>query len=134
MLRGSPDNEIATELPLSDGSSDSVNTNFPGLEQPYATGGRLPGILFYRTKESFWLPYHLLERMEYQAERIRLVFAMCDVVVEGRGLHRLYVELSRQVVWRVVEQGVRYAVLADTGTLIIRIERAAHTKNEQPQP
>lgn len=51
------------------------------------------GILFYRAKQSFYLPYHLLQAMRYEADQITLIFAAQDVVINGRGLHQLYRQL-----------------------------------------
>jgi len=84
-------------------------------------GQRPPGVLFYRGQSSFWLPYHLLQAMHCEADTLTLTFAPADVVIEGRGLHELYVGLAQQVVWRVVEQGTRYASVSDSATLISRI-------------
>src|SRR5258708_2407046 len=108
MLRGRPDNERAPEFVLANRPPRTEGTDFPGVEQAFETGERPPGILFYRAKESFWLPYHLLQCMEFQPDKLKLMFAGDDVVIAGRGLHRLYVELSRQTISRVVEQGERY--------------------------
>ena len=96
-------------------------TEVPRVEQPFATGERSPGILFYRSQAGFWRPYFLLQGMRFEPDKLTLHFAAEDVVIDGRGLHGLYVELARQVVWRVVEQGERYATLSRAPTYVMRI-------------
>jgi len=104
-----------------------------GVERTYVTGERPQGILFYGAKHGFCLPYHLLQRMEFKADELKLVFATEDVVIRGRSLHSLYLELARQTVWRIVEQGERYAALSEAGTLITEIERSPHPRDPQQQ-
>ena len=134
MLRGRPD-DPRTPAPTAAGRSLlGESTDFPGIEQSYSLGERPPGVLFYRAKGSFWLPYHLLQAMEFTSEAITLAFADEDIVIEGRGLHPLYVELAGQRVARVVEQGERYATLAGTPLLITRIERRPRERDDLPQP
>ena len=65
---------------------------------------RPPGIRFYRAKESFFLPYSLLQSMHWSGERVTLTFVTDDVMIEGQGLHALYVELSEFKVARIREQ------------------------------
>ena len=65
---------------------------------------RPPGIRFYRARESFFLPYSLLQSMQWRCERIILTFVHDDVTIEGQGLHGLYVQLSEFKVARVCEQ------------------------------
>lgn len=107
-----------------------VTTGFPARDQAYATDERPAGILFYPARSSFWLPYHLLQTMHCQGDRLVLVFATDEVVLIGRGLHELYVHLARQAVWRIVEQGERYAALSDAAVFVARLER---TPKEQQQ-
>jgi hypothetical protein len=102
-----------------------VTTGFPGRDQAYATDERPPGILFYQAEESFWLPYHLLQAMQCRPDRLALAFASDDVVLIGRGLHELYLQLARQAVWRIVEQGERYAGISNAPVFVARIERTA---------
>ena len=130
MLRGRPENEGAPEFVIANSPPRMGSKEFPGVEQAYEAGERPPGILFYRSKEGFWLPYHLLQCMEFQADTLKLVFATEDVVIEGQGLHRLYVDLALQTVARVIEQGERYAAVAEPGLLISRIERIPRSKND----
>lgn len=131
MLRGRTDDArvpavVAAATPPDD-------SNLPGLDKPYTTGERSPGILFYLPKQCFWQPYHLLQRMEFKADELTLVFATEDVLIRGRSLHPLYVELARQTVNRIVEQGARYAALSSEGTLVTQIERQPHVADkEQP--
>lgn len=132
MLRGKTE-----ETPLAGHAAATTpadETKLPGLENPYTTGERSPGVLFYLPKHSFWHPYHLLQRMEFKTEELRLVFASEDVVIRGRSLHPLYVELARQTVSRLVEQGARYAALSAEGTLVTQIERQPHLEDKQQQP
>jgi hypothetical protein len=91
------------------------------------------GVLFYQGKTSFFLPYHLLQTMRYEPERLILVFASDEVSVVGRGLHELYVQLAAQRVCRIMEQGERYASVSEAATLIGRIERTPRNKSEQQQ-
>ena len=127
MLRGQPA-EPARPAPATseDPSKPGNDAGMPRLDRSYETGERPPGVLFYQPKQSFWRPYHLLQRMEFAAEALTLSFAGEDVVISGRSLHPLYVALARQEVWRVVEQGGRFAALATTGTDITEIQRMVH--------
>lgn len=129
MLRGQSDQPCAT--PAAPAAAAAVRTDHPGIEQPYATGERPPGILFYRGQSGFWLPYHLLQGMRCEPEKLTLTFASAEVVIEGRGLHSLYVELAHQVVWRVIEQGTRYAAVSEGATCISRIVEIPKGKGEE---
>ena len=108
--------------------STAADVEVPGIDQPYSTGERPPGVRFYRGRTSFWLPYFLLQGMRYEAEKVTLQFASEDVVIDGRGLHGLYVELARQAVARVVEQGERYASISDAATHVTRISEIPRTR------
>jgi hypothetical protein len=123
MLRGRPDDPQNPTPATGERSPAGEPTDFPGLEQPYALGERPPGVLFYRAKGSFWLPYHLLQAMEFTSDAITLKFADEDLLIEGRGLHPLYVELAWQRVARVVEQGEGFAALAESPLLITGLTR-----------
>lgn len=128
MLRGQPpQHDSCSPAPDPKGSGRSA---FPGVEEPYAIGERPPGILFYCGRSSFWLPYHLLQGMRYEPEALKLTFAPAEVIIEGRGLHGLYVDLAQQVVWRVVEQGDRYAEASDATVHINRIVEIPKGKDE----
>lgn len=131
MLRGQPDQPRAT--PAAPAAAAAVRTNHPGIEQPYTTGERPLGILFYQGQSSFWQPYHLLQGMRYESEKLTLTFASAEVIVEGRGLHSLYVELAHQVVWRVVEQGTRYAAMSEGATYISRLVEIPKNKGERQE-
>lgn len=133
MLRGKPENPETAGIASANPRLLSDGTEYPGLEQPYLTGERPPGIRFYRAKESFWVPYHLLQCVEFGADQLKLLFAAEDILIAGRGLHRLYVELARQAVSQVVEQGERFAAISEAATLIARIERIPHATDEQQQ-
>ena len=96
MLRGKP----RFLLNASGGASA-----LPPADSAFATEPeRPPGIRFYRAKESFFLPYSLLQTMRWQGQRITLTFVSDDVVIEGEGLHALYVELAEFKVARIREQ------------------------------
>lgn len=113
-------------------STPAARSELPGVEQPYVTGERPPGILFYRGQSSFWLPYHLLQGLRCEDDTLTLTFAPADVVIEGRGLHALYVELAQQVVFRIVEQGARYAEASDAATYISRIVEIPKGEDDSP--
>jgi len=91
----------------------------PGLELPFATEDRAVGVRFYRPKDSFFLPNLLLQGIVYTANRITLQYPGEDVVIEGRGLHGLYVALARQSVVWIVQQGER----GRAATCILAIDR-----------
>ena len=96
MLRGKP----RFGLTASGGASA-----LPPADSAFATEPeRPPGIRFYRAKESFFLPYSLLQAMRWQSQRIILTFVSDEVVIEGQGLHALYVELAEFKVARIREQ------------------------------
>ena len=96
MLRGKP------RFGLTAGGGASA---LPPADSAFATEPeRPPGIRFYRAKESFFLPYSLLQTMRWQSQRITLTFVSDDVVIEGQGLHALYVELAEFKVARIREQ------------------------------
>ena len=101
---------------------------FPGVEQPFTTGEHPLGVMFYRSKVSFFIPYHLLQTIRYRDEQITLVFATADVVVTGRGLHQLYTQLAAQQVSRIVEQGERYAGASENPVYIRKIDEIPREK------
>ena len=96
MLRGTP----RFLLTASGGASGLPPADSAFVTEPE----RPPGIRFYRAKESFFLPYSLLQAMHWRGERITLTFVSDDVVIEGEGLHALYVELAEFKVARIREQ------------------------------
>lgn len=111
-----------------------ADSGFPGTEQPYSTEEHPTGVLFYHGRLSFFLPYHLLQTMRYESDKLLLVFATDNVELTGRGLHALYVQLAKQKVFRVVEQGERYAAIAGDGLFIARIEREQRTRDKKETP
>jgi len=132
MLHGKSDEIRTSELTTTAAQPQlAESANFPGVDQAYMIWERPPGVMFYRAKSSFWLPYYLLQGMEFQAEVLTMVFAAEDVIIEGRNLHCLYVELARHTVARIVEQGKRYAALAENRPLIACIERRPHSREVQ---
>lgn len=91
----------------------------PGPEEAFATVERALGIRFYRVKDGFFFPYTGLQSMTFTPKRITLRFSSDDIIVDGRGLHRLYVGLAQQTVHRIVQQTER----GGTGTVVTGIER-----------
>ena len=120
MLRGKPDPMQLAETSPPYGAK--AQSGFPGLEQAFSTEEHASGISFYQSKECFYLPYHLLQSMRFKEEKLTLVFATDEVVITGRGLHQLYVQLAAQQVSRIVEQGERYATVSDALVHISKIE------------
>ncbi len=96
MLRGRL--ETTNDLPVAP---------YPTGVEPFAVEDHPMGIAFYKGRESFFLPYALLESIRFQPDKITLCFASRDVVVQGHGLHALYLRLAEYKVARVVEQGDR---------------------------
>ena len=77
----------------------------PPTDSAFATEPNRPaGIRFYRARESFFLPYSLLQALHWRGEKLVLTFLHDEVVVEGQGLHALYVELAQFNVARLAEQ------------------------------
>ena len=87
------------------------------------------GIAFYKGKESFFFPYALLESMRFQGGKITLSFAPAMVVVEGRGLHRIYALLAAQKISRLVEQGERHEEAFETTLYVRRIDEIPKAKS-----
>ena len=113
MLRGRP------------GSPPSA-TAFPSFDEPYALADRPAGVQFYHSEQSFFLPYALLAGMRWTAERLALNFTTEEVVIEGRGLHELYVRLAEHRVVRICEQGERYEQTNAETVYVRRIRRVPH--------
>jgi hypothetical protein len=127
MLRGK--SEPLEETPPPYGSK--IEGGFPGIDVPFLTEDHPIGIAFYRARESFFMPYHLLQRMRCRAEQLKLTFATCDVVIIGRGLHQIYTQLAAQRVSRIVEQGERYAGVGDALVHVGRIQEIPKQKKKQ---
>ena len=130
MLRKST-NELAMPSGGGPRPSSPQPAEFPGVDQPYTTGESPVGILFYQAKESFWLPYQLLQSMSMQPDRLTLAFATEDIVIDGRGLHPLFLGLAKQVVWQIVEQGERYAGVSNAPTCVVRIQRIPRSEKQR---
>ena len=130
MLRG------RTEAPLSNGAAippPSVppgSIGFPGVDEPYDMAERPAGVIFYQGRVSFFLPYHLLQAMQFGEERLTMLFAADEIRITGRGLHELYVRLAAHQICRIVEQGDRYAAISEAALFVIRIERIRRTENQ----
>ncbi len=96
----------------------------PPADSAFASEPERPaGIRFYRAKESFFLPYSLLQAMQWRGERVTLTFVTDDVMIDGQGLHSLYVQLSEFKVAHVREQGQREADATDSTVHVTKIER-----------
>ncbi len=102
---------------------------FPGEAEPFATGERSIGVLFYQLKQGFYLPYISLQSMAYTADRLALEFPEETIVITGRGLHALYVGLARQTVSRVVQQGDHPSQLPTHVVRIRRVPRPARGRS-----
>ena len=133
MLRGRKDESGQLDKASTARPAGAELAGFPGVEQPYATDDRPVGILFYRAKESFFLPYLLLQAMQCRSDQLTLTFASDDVTITGRGLHELYVQLAAHRVWRVVEQGERYAEVSEAALFVAGIKRIPRSR-EARQP
>ena len=124
MLRGKTETMKLAETPAAYGVKQEGT--FPGVEQPFTTDEHPPGVLFYRGRESFFLPYHLVQTIRFREDKLILVFATADVVITGRGLHHLYTQLAAQHVVQIVEQGERYAGASNALVHIGKIEEIPH--------
>ena len=100
---------------------------FPGATESFALGHGLPGVHFYGPKETFYLSYGTLQSMRLGEDSLTLIFSTDEVVIEGRGLHTLYVHLAEQKVKRVHEQGDRYEEVSEAPVFIRRIQRHSRT-------
>ena len=130
MLRGRPENPPPAAGDAAGRILTAVtSTGFPGIEEAYATGERPVGVLFYQGRAGFFLPYHLLQSMRFEAERVTLLFAADEIILTGRGLHELYMRLAAQQVSRIVEQGARHAAVSEAPVLIIKIERIPRSRD-----
>ena len=88
------------DLTLAGGAS-----SLPPADSAFASEPtRPPGIRFYRAKESFFLPYSLLQSMQWRGDKLTLGYVHEDVTLEGQGLHALYVEMAEFRVTRIREQ------------------------------
>lgn len=130
MLRGQTNSK-----PVADGVSippTGPESEPTGLGEPYRTAERPAGIVFVRGPASFWFPYHLLQGMRYEPDKLTLEFPTVDVLIEGRGLHGLFTEFTRQVVGQVIEQGPRHAELSDAPMCIRRIVELPKGRERAP--
>lgn len=130
MLRRNPSNDPEATNASRTGAPDGSEPT--DLGQPYVTGERPPGIVFARGPTSFWLPYHLLQGMRYEPDKVTLQFAGSDILIEGRGLHSLYRDLTRQTVSEVTEQG-SHAEMSDAATCVGQIVELPKGKKGSPE-
>lgn len=113
MLRGTP--RFALTAP---GGASAL----PPTDSAYASEPeRPPGIRFYWARESFFLPYSLLQSIRWKADRLTLLFVTDQVTIEGQGLHALYVAVSEFKVARICEQ--EDAVADEDPVHVTKIER-----------
>ena len=127
MLRGKPEQLAETPPPY----GSKIEAGFPGIDVPFLTDEHPTGIAFYRARESFFMPYHLLQRMRCRPQQLTLAFATCDVVITGRGLHQIYTQIAAQRVSRIVEQGERYAEVGNALVHVSRIQEIPKQKKKK---
>ena len=111
------------------GRPSASDNDYPSFEEAYTLADKPLGIQFYRAKQSFFLPYALLAAMEWTATRLKLSFAMEEVMVEGHGLYELYVHLTAHQVSRICEQGQRYEQAGIEGVYVRRLQRIPHAES-----
>ena len=122
MLRGKP------RFGLTAGGGASA---LPPADSAFVTEPeRPPGIRFYRAKESFFLPYSLLQTMRWQGQRITLTFVHDDVVIEGDGLHALYVDLAEFKVARIREQEDAKEAPGNSDANIVHVTKIVRSPRE----
>ena len=115
MLRGQPRFALT--------SSGGASALPPGDSAFASEPERPPGIRFYRAKESFFLPYSLLQAMHWRGEHVTLTFVGDDVTIEGQGLHALYVGLAEFKVARIREQQDNEDAAEDSTVHVVKIDR-----------
>lgn len=130
MLRGKSERTAPPGSPPSD--LTARRATYPTAEEPLAVEEQPIGIAFYKAKESFFLPYALLECIRFTPDKITLLFAPATVAIEGRGLHQLYVQLAARKISRIVERAERYADAADASFYISKIEELPKTQRAAP--
>ena len=104
---------------------------WPGGEESFGTAERAAGIRFYRAKESFFRPYVLLRGQALTEAQLTFTFADDEVVVQGRGLHAVYVAAAEQRLAWLCEQGERGGA-GDGPVGITRLELVPLRDNAQP--
>lgn len=89
------------------GASGTAGTSegrgLPAAGDPAFTldADRPMGIRFYLTRGAFFLPYGLLQSIEWSQEALVLKYATDTVTLTGSGLHALFVELAEYRVSRI---------------------------------
>src|SRR6187431_1859277 len=81
------------------------DAGWPALDDPFGLEDRPPGVRFYQGRESCFHPYGLLQFMRLSGEELTLSYVTAEIIIQGRGLHGLYVHLAGYRVARIVEQG-----------------------------
>lgn len=78
---------------------------WPGGETGFETAERPAGIRFYRAKDSFFRPYVMLRGMSLTETQLTFTFADDEVLVQGHGLHAVYVAAAEQrLAWLCVQR------------------------------
>ena len=86
--------------------------------------GDMPvGVHFYFLREAVFYSYGLLQSLHLKEEQLVVGFGLEQIVIEGRGLHALYLELAAHRVTSVHEQGERYQALNNEPLFITRMVR-----------
>lgn len=118
MLRPFPPSSQTWEVP-----SDPEG-GIPSQRAAFETADHPAGIRFYRPRDTFFFPYHAMQWMSWEDQRISLSFPENEVVIEGQALHRLYVALAQQRVAVVVQQ----AIPPGEGVFVQRIQRVPRNR------
>src|SRR5260221_11234028 len=98
-----------------------MNAAWTDNRQPWETGApeRPAGLEIVLLKRTFVLPWNQFLYAEGADDEIRVAFTTHDVLIKGRGLNSLLVELAAQRLARL-EQPVRADCLASKGGRLIR--------------
>lgn len=112
---------LRRKSPSTETSPADDSVSFPEATGAFVTGQALHGVHFYTAKEARYFAYATLHSMSLRDEVLTLNFSTEQVLIEGRGLHSLYVQLAGHNVSRVHEQGERYEAMHNGGTFIRRI-------------
>ena len=123
MLRGQP---AALPVFVQDPSP------WPGGETAFDTAERPAGIRFYQVKESFFRPDVLLRGLTLTETQLTLMFADDEVLIQGRGLHAVYVAAAEQRLAWLCAQGERGAAAGDGPVGISRLDLVPRRDSAQP--
>ena len=115
MLRGKP--KLALNVAGGAAALPPADTAFSS--EP----NRPPGIRFYQAKDSFFLPYSLLQSLHWRGDTLTIGYVHDDVTLEGQGLHALYVEIAEFRVTRIREQAEDDDASEDGAVQVLKIQR-----------